>query len=154
MEEGKEHNYQLPDAVLDMDEENKDFDLMRFVHEGNIEALQQMGAKEVVSILLAMGKMPTANAELESGNRTDESMLVTHFRDYAEGIQNEKVSNWHKPFLSFLAECGFSNTEVRAVLNTHFYWNEDTRTVMDNEARALGAPPIFSGYSTHDIDTK
>ncbi len=154
MEAGKEYEYQLSDAKLDENEQNEGFDLMKFVHEGNTEALQQMGAKEVISILLAMGKMVSVNAELESGNRKDESILVTHFRDYAERIQNEKISNWHKPFLSFLTECGFSNTEVRVVLNTHFYWDEATRTVMDNEARALGAPPIFSGYSTHDMDAK
>jgi hypothetical protein len=109
-----------------------------------------MGAADVLSILLSLLSSHSTGFELRSGSRKEESMLVAYLRDYIEEAQRDTNRGWHKPLLAFLSSCGFSHTEVRAVLNTNFYWDHESRERMDIAARSIGAPPIFAGHSPYE----
>tara|TARA_B100000745_G_scaffold187366_2_gene122879 strand:- start:32030 stop:32494 length:465 start_codon:yes stop_codon:yes gene_type:complete len=149
MREKEGFSYQKTDAQLESREEDSKFELLQLAHEGNIEGIRKMGAGDVLASLLSLLRRDFAGFELLSGSRKGETMLVTHLRDYILEVQRDKKKGWHQPLLAFLNECGFSHTEVRAVLNTNFYWSDEARENMDIAARAIGAPPIFAGYSPY-----
>jgi hypothetical protein len=144
----KTFTYQKDDALLNSEEE-EGFHLLKLAHEGNVEAIRKMGVEEVTEDMMSLLSARTLGAELTSGLRRNESPLILYMRDYIQQAQSDVTKNWYKPLLQFLRECGFSDEEVRAVLNAQFSWDKIARQNMDAAARAIGAPPIFAGYSPH-----
>jgi len=142
-----EHSYKKTDSLLETtNEEEQGFKLLHLIYTNNQEGIRKMGVTEVCQILIPLSDyLKDTDAEMLSGPRTNESILITHLRDYVTRIQSDTETSWQTSFLSLLLECGFTPTAIAASLNTHFAWKPAMQNKFDAAARTLGIPPIFSG---------